>query len=144
MKREIEEVKERLEESSTKVTVTERQTSTQFTYRIDIPSGSDLDAPDEVRRAIPTSQNIPSNLTVVGNKADGTIRPPNTSKRFVSERELRKGLRDVITADVEILLPSRDKRIRPHIRVSGATTGEYLQTVEETHDNYVNVVLGGG
>lgn len=137
-----EKIKKSLEEFSTKVAVTEMPTSTQFSYRIDIPSGSDLDAPDKVRRGLPTAQNIPSNMSVVGNRAEGNIRPPNTLKRVISEDELRENLKEIITEDVKILMPSENQTYRPHIVVNGASIKNYLQTVSGVHDGYLEAVFG--
>jgi len=136
-------IEEDLGEFSRKVTVNSRGPRDRFTFRIDIPSGSDTFADEKVRDAFPTSQNIPSNMSVIGESAEGVIRPPLVSKSLGSEDQIKNRIKSTTTSDVEVALPDSGggRSYRPHIIVGRVSLEDFLLTVKEIHQNFVEEVI---
>lgn len=130
---------------STDVTYTERGDH-RFTFRIDLPSGSTLEFGEELGEMFTREQQIPSNLIVVRDTAEGSIRPPMISKEGVgrTEESIKRDLDQMVSSDVEVVLiqmPS-EREFRPRITVLPTSLPEYMRTVSEIHLNYVETVLG--
>lgn len=135
----VEERNERIERTLSRyakrgrVNMEDRLTGTQFNFRLDIPHGSE---------ELPLSQNIPSNVSVVGDKVKGTLRPPLVWKGAVhNETDLRTRIYDIIgrREGVEVLLPesSSGSNYRPHIAFDRpATVTDYLEDTEELVKQY--------
>lgn len=118
--------------------VTTPGAGTRYSWRLDIPARS---------RAVPVTQNIPSNLHVIGDRADGTIRPPlldpTETPRDISsvadiEREVWGILVGVGGVDEITIAESTGGWARPHVEIEG-DVNQYIEAAEQLRDEYVGV-----
>lgn len=144
-------IRQELTKYAHSVTYTGGVVGDRYTFRLNISNGSDIAASDEVRRLLPTHQNIPSNIEVIGMASKGTLRPPNISKRIGrKELDLINGIKHLYDGiegrqNIEVILrdSSSGKRYRPHIHIqNNVHLEDMLKIIKVTTEDFIEEGLG--